>query len=376
MEQPEGDKAKGDTRRENANPELSPKIEENREYKPKTSANPHNEGNQPKNYLHRTWLKITTHQIDRIVELVFAFAVMFFAGAQWITGCQNNASTAQQTDQLILAAWINVISAQQNVAASQRNATAAERFSQSAASINEGVSGAVGKLQFQAEKMDASRLSSEADSRKALQATIDNFHQEQRAWVGIEIILQSIDPKESFGANSIQFAHASVNLRNTGKTPALNVEYNWEVDTRPGEYKFEDDIPDYDTMKASEKAAKSAALNSVLDQVLNSKLAQDPTHADQIRAEDRADRARREAMDRDWDSGISKAERQFVIPPNGTGITDIMEGSRPDKKFHHIVGRIRYNDVFDPTKQHITKFCIVRFSDGPFQLCPRGQDMN
>jgi hypothetical protein len=97
--------------------------------------------------------------------------VVFTTVSQAIQSCSNNRSTSQQVDRLIDAA--------------NRVDDAAESFSISASGINGGVSNAVSKLNDQAKKMDAARLSSEKQSSAALQATVDSFHTEDRAWVGI-----------------------------------------------------------------------------------------------------------------------------------------------------------------------------------------------
>jgi hypothetical protein len=63
----------------------------------------------------------------------------------------------------------------------------------------------------------AAALSQAANSEKALNTTIDNFHSEQRAWIGM---LGVKNLKISAG----QEAKFEVLFENTGKSPALNVE--------------------------------------------------------------------------------------------------------------------------------------------------------
>ena len=147
------------------------------------------------------WMRLLKGKPDRLIELVLAFAITFFAAAQWITSCTNNASTGKQVDKLLVAA--------------DRVDDAAESFSRSASGINGGVSDAVTKLQTQADKMDAARDASGKIATDALQATIANFHQDQRAWL-------TVQPAEGMPVSGQQFK-IHIRLTNTGKTPAQKV---------------------------------------------------------------------------------------------------------------------------------------------------------
>jgi len=88
----------------------------------------------------RSWWKDIS--ADRAIELFLSCAIAFFAAGQLINSC----TSSKQTDQLIRAAWLNSLAAQDIADASQKNATAAEHFSISASSINGGISDAVGQL--------------------------------------------------------------------------------------------------------------------------------------------------------------------------------------------------------------------------------------
>jgi hypothetical protein len=205
MEQPEGEEPKKDAQDEREGPKFRAEIKEEYKYKPKTSAAPDNEGRDSKSYLHYLWRKIIADQIDRIAELVFAFAVVFFAGAQWITSCQNNASTTQQTDQLIAAAKISAYAAQQNT-------LAAQNFADSARKINGGISDAVDKLNLQASALvdsdeQASRLATATESANANAVNAD------RPWLGAYMTL---DTPVSEGNTPT----AAITFINSGKRPA------------------------------------------------------------------------------------------------------------------------------------------------------------
>ncbi len=134
------------------------------------------------------------------LNIILTAVIALSAISQTVISCNNNASTSRQVERMIDAA--------------NRVDDAAESFSRSASGINGGVSDAVGKLEVQAEAMDRSRVSSEANSAKALQATIDNFHLDQRAWVSV-IEISGAPQKDA------QWV-VTVRVKNTGKTFARN----------------------------------------------------------------------------------------------------------------------------------------------------------
>ena len=172
---------------------------------------------------------------DRWFELVLLFVVCFAAIAQLCTTVSNNRGTGHQTDQLITAAGVSAYAAQQNVLASRN-------FADSAKGINRGVSDAVERLQTQANAIELARETSEASSQTSLQATIDNFHQEQRAWVGLTPLKSTIDPRvdpkmfiDGSGA-PVKPLQEAYGIINTGKTPARYVRVIFSVDSRPTGY--------------------------------------------------------------------------------------------------------------------------------------------
>jgi hypothetical protein len=130
--------------------------------------------------------------IDRQIELGLAFAIAFFAAAQWITSCQNNKSTAGQVNQLIVAA--------------DRIDDAADSFSDSAAHINQGVGDAVTRL---------------GRSAKAAETSVKESHEqfltEQRP---ILWITNNLGLPQACGDRQICWTW---HYTNYGKTPAKNI---------------------------------------------------------------------------------------------------------------------------------------------------------
>lgn len=75
----------------------------------------------------------------------------------------------------------------------------------------------------QAALSEQARISSEKASHDALQATIDQFHQDQRAWVGLTGFTVEADPMEKIAPEYAGNEMAVAGFINSGKTPARNV---------------------------------------------------------------------------------------------------------------------------------------------------------
>jgi hypothetical protein len=156
-------------------------------------------------------------QGDRLMIFLTGVIAVSAISTILVSWWSNNAAS-RQVDRLIGAA--------------NRVAGAAEGFSGSASNINGGISSAVEKLSDQATQMESARRSSEASSRSALQATIDGFHNENRAWVGISA---AIPERLSAEANQSMAFIVGFTLRNYGRSAANNVRFLAKVDSDPGD---------------------------------------------------------------------------------------------------------------------------------------------
>ena len=150
--------------------------------------------------------------VDRKIELILSAAIAASAIIQLYTTISNNHSTADQTDKLITASRISASAALQNV-------SAAQSFAASAQSINQEMKRTVQQLGIQAQELEASRQSSEINSAKSLDTTIENFHQDQRAWIGTA----SVEPGNFSPTTGFPLA---ITFANSGKTPAKNVHFS------------------------------------------------------------------------------------------------------------------------------------------------------
>ena len=290
-----------------------------------------------------SWKTLPKNEPDRIIELIFAGAVVVFAFLGW----RNAHSGSQQTDELISAAKISAYAARQN-------AQAARDFASSAAQINRGVSDAVTKLQMQASATEEARQSSEKNSRAALQAAIDNFQQEQRPWIGLQNFtcsnckLERIEPRQLLQPPSETFSIGQLSglIANTGKTPAVQVEFDAAITTR----RAKDPIPNWDSIQKES--------------------------VQRIRIEDRDE--------------ILKAEKEAsppaVMPPSYSqwypliqrfGATRERTSPRDSERIY-AVGKITYLDV-RRKMLYVTTFCLVDIwwtsGENSFQFCSEGNDM-
>jgi hypothetical protein len=147
--------------------------------------------------------------IDRKIELGLTAALVIFGACQIVVTYINNSSASKQVDKIIVAA--NGI----KDAASQIQ-QAAYNFSGAAVGINNAGWNAFGQLKLQEQQMEAARTSSDTEARRSLDTTIENFREEQRAWVGV--CGMQVEQLEKGKPLKILFRFC-----NSGKTPAYKV---------------------------------------------------------------------------------------------------------------------------------------------------------
>jgi hypothetical protein len=144
----------------------------------------------------------TQELLDRIrtaeLSMIGLTALIFLTGVfQACESHRNNKATGDQVDQVIKSTWDIKGSAQS--------------FSNSAWSINQGISGAVAKLQLQAEQTERSARAAE----DALKATQTQMRLDERAWLGfgnLTVVLNNTDPLK-----------VDVVVSVFGKSPAINI---------------------------------------------------------------------------------------------------------------------------------------------------------
>lgn len=159
-------------------------------------------------------------KVSLVLTALVAFATVANAVNAWLQlGAMKAISSdnTQQTQRLIDAA--NQIKA------------AAWDFKGSAQGIDGNLGNAVAELQSQVEKMDASRKSTDKNSAANLQATIDSFHREDRAWVGIENAIP-LDYSPDTSSHSVNMVVAFT-LKNYGRSAAERVRFLAVLESDP-----------------------------------------------------------------------------------------------------------------------------------------------
>ena len=174
--------------------------------------------------------------LDRIKKgelwmILLTAVVALTTFVQAVQSCNNNRSTSRQVDRVIgVATDIDKASDHISIAADHIG-DAGNRFAGSAATISSGVSNAVTKLQAQANEMSASRQSADKNAASTLQATIDSFHDQQRAWIGIAetkpLVYQADDPKAPANLT------VAFTIKNYGHSAAEHVRFLAELVSDP-----------------------------------------------------------------------------------------------------------------------------------------------
>lgn len=166
------------------------------------------------------WKKLAAEKPDRHIELFLTFAIMFFAATQLIISCNNNKSTSNQVNKIIIAA--------------DRIDDAAGSFSRSASGISSGVSDAVTQLGNQA-----------TNSKDFATLTKEQFAKDQRPYLWKEVDEKGVEhvgePRFELVYPDLSIGEISIDLwlKNYGKSPALEVRSLAYISDGPG---GEDDV--------------------------------------------------------------------------------------------------------------------------------------
>ncbi|MGB6690842.1 MAG: hypothetical protein WBE76_23660 [Terracidiphilus sp.] len=203
--------------------------------------NPTQKIKHPRNTLSRKTkrylLKLSREGPDRHIELVLALVIAVFAYMQWHTARSNSDSTAQQTEQLITAAKISAVAAQQNAAA-------ASSFSDSARKIDQGIGNAVDRLNLQAQATSdvanatqaqaastASLVKAGQDQADNLQRQVIDFEAAQAARLIVELtpLEKPGVLKATAGPNDSISIDWDIKATNVG--PTIARELNFSGDT-------------------------------------------------------------------------------------------------------------------------------------------------
>jgi hypothetical protein len=239
----------------------------------------------------------------------------------------------------------------------EKSAQASRDFADTAGRINTGIVDAVKKLDAQAVGIEKARETSLDNAKAALDAANEAMYREQRPWVGIEIVPASPAPGTIGTAPGIGLVSYAIVAHNTGKTPAID----WRAE-----------CCEYETKDHNEVVPTYSVLHADIDRHIS-----DPMRERITKGRETLEHAR------DWinQTRVFEATEEFeskVIAPGGfQQVQSSIEALGNDHKFHYILGQFVYRDVLDPSKMHVTQFCVVTFGNsGSLQLCRTSNDMN
>ena len=156
---------------------------------------------------------------------------------------------------------------------------------------------------------------------------------------------------------------------NSGKTPALKLTY---LCCMGGAVLWSDPIPDYDVefRKAEENRV---AMRRQTQERMSAAIREHPEIAAQMKA-----------MDRQADSIFNALfDQSGVLAPTVINTVQIRGSSdwaiRNEKDLPrtvYLIGKFTYHDIFKGTKEHTTKFCLMRTQGNSFAICPKSNSMD
>lgn len=222
--------------------------------------------------------------------------------------------------------------------------------------------------------------SAQADiSQKALNSTIAISQQDRRAWVGVVGV---ITQRPHIEGDTFSVQSVKITIRNSGRTPALEMSFNCCLE---GMIPNHGSIPDYDS-------------RAVEDEVQDRKLELEMRSRHEALLKTHPERAAEFART-EKEFGVGSAERKMpvlegaVLAPDvpqelevvpvgqswGTVNKHPLFSGGPEVREYftiYILGKITYRDVFTGTTKRSTKFCLMRFNEPSFTICPTGNWMD
>lgn len=208
-----------------------------------------------------------------------------------------------------------------------------------------------------------------AQGRAALDTSIDASHLDQRAWVGVAEFA-TISGEQTPDGKTFSFKGVQIAIRNSGKTPAINLSAVTMQTTRDWRDKK---IGDYDVVIAEFNRNREESSAKLLSEMIQ----RNPQMAETIRAREKEMRdMEAQAMADLFPAGQVLAPGVAITqgtPSASYGIRDDM-GMR--RLTIYILGKITYSDIFTGTRLHTTKFCLMRLGGTQFVSCPTGNYMD
>lgn len=200
-----------------------------------------------------------------------------------------------------------------------------------------------------------------SEAQRATNLASESFRVDERAWLGIKMQNVSIHAT-SQGDGRINIDHIIIPIRNSGKTPALNVDGFYVITTR----KWNEEIPEYDSVMSNQgwTTEESDQLSSPLANLgMNLRYAVPRPGSTTIT----------------YGMGIvhdyvlaPSVEHSFDLGGQNFHRTSPKDGTTP---YIYILGAFNYDDIFK-LKRRTTKFCLLNDGGEEFRFCIKGQEMN
>jgi hypothetical protein len=146
---------------------------------------------------------------------IFTIVLAIVAGLTLVELILSGADTKA----LVGAAAKQATAADKTKDSAEKSAQASRDFADTAGDINGSINDAVKKLDAQAKAIEVTRAQSQKASDASLQADIDNFQVDQRAWVSVTSAIEGVfDPDKAI--------EVPFRMHNLGRTPARHAVLN------------------------------------------------------------------------------------------------------------------------------------------------------
>jgi len=204
---------------------------------------------------------------------------------------------------------------------------------------------------------------------------LDAMRIDQRAWVSVVGINTE---NGTVTDHTLKIDSVNIGIHNSGKTPAIKMgSVEFLSVTRP----LSDPIPDYDIESKAINERLDERFESLKREKMESLKRQNPEMVEKYMAMEKKN-------EDEWKARMASAGKQFiqnsgVVAPGVTIILKFGQDYRWDLRTKddvwmsgYILGKFTYHDVFDGTKLHTTKFCLMNAGATQFSICPQSNWMD
>jgi hypothetical protein len=213
-------------------------------------------------------------------------------------------------------------------------------------------------LRKQADQAAIDASEARGQTEQQISMARDQFRIDQRAWVGMQAVTGNVVPTD----NGVT-VNTQIQIKNTGKTPAVKMDVRW-VNLRRGP---KEKILDYDEAMAEVRKLLTEQLRKEEERLKGSPAP--PDVANRLRLQ----------MEADVKSIEEPSRENQVLAPDGILTISAMHtftATEATRDILYLLGKITYNDVFQ-NQIRTTKFCFMHQGrEATFPPCPTGNTMD